>query len=79
MLTKKSAIEYIARRLVELHQDLDYSNPSSKHSKMLRRVYEECMDYCKVGQRFSESTFAELWDKGIDLAMYKETGRRRLA
>lgn len=78
MLTKKIAIEYIANRLVELHQDPDYINPS-KHSKMLRRVYDESMDYCKVGQRFSESTFAELWDKGIDLAMYKETGRRRLA
>ena len=78
MLTKKIAIEYIAIRLVELHQVPDYRNPS-KHTEMLRRVYDKCMDYCRVGLRFSQSTFAELWDKGIDLAMYKETGRRRLA
>lgn len=77
MITKRMAIEYIANRLIELHQDPDYSNPS-KHCNMLRRVYDECMDYCKVGQRFSQSTFAELWEKGIDLAIYKETGRQRL-
>lgn len=78
MMTKRTCIEYIAGRLVELHQDPEYKNPK-KHCKMLESLENECKDYCQVGNRFSDRAFYDMWDRAIDLAEYMETGRRRLA